>query len=413
MEEYLKIDNIDFITIEEIQLFMLLFADDTVLFSYTENGLQQLLNKLHNYCNIWGISVNIDKSFVMVCKKGNRIENVNLLYDGHKLDAVNKFIYLGITLSQNGTYLQAQKKLSEQALRALFSLNSLFDVMLLDIRDKLKLFDCMISPILNYGSEVWGFHKAQDIERVQLKFLKQILGVRQQSCNAAVYGELARFPLSLFRKIRIIKYWFKVKRYPESLMYKVFNMKSVNGEYINTWTVNLKQLLNELGFAYLFTCDNVTNIQIEAVVRRIYDTYLQQWYTNVRNSDKLQCYVNFKQDFAIEKYLICINSNKLRIRLTRFRCSAHNLNIEEGRYRNINREDRKCNKCNMNVVENEYHFLLVCPHYLDLRTKYIPRYYIHWPNMTKFNNLMSCNNDKILNNIATYLSFATDRRNAA
>lgn len=386
MEDSLSRDCIDTVTIDEIRIFMLLFADDTVLFSYTEQGLQLLLNKLHVYCNTWGITVNIDKSFVMVCQKGNRTENVNLMYDGHKLDVVKKFTYLGVAISQNGTYLQSQKQLSEQALRALYSLNRLFDVISLDIRDKLKLFDAMISPILNYGCEVWGFHRAQDIERVQLKFLKQILSVRQQTCNAAVYGELARFPLSLFRKIRIIRFWYKIKRYPGSLLYKVYSMKNNNGMYINTWTLKVKELLDELGFTFMFDCENVTRL--------------------------LQSYVGFKHDFVIEKYLSCINNNKLRMCLTRFRCSAHCLNIEEGRYRNINREDRKCVHCNMNVVENEYHFLLICPKYRDLRVKYLPRYYCQWPNMTKFNTLLSTDNVKLLNNIATYISFATDRRNA-
>ena len=116
----------------------------------------------------------------------------------------------------------AQKHLSQQALKALFSLSRLFDVVVLDIRDKLKLFDAIISPILNYGSEVWGFHKSPDIERVHLKFLKHILCVRQQTSNAAVYGELARFSMNVLRKIRIVKFWFNIKSNPDSFVYTVY-----------------------------------------------------------------------------------------------------------------------------------------------------------------------------------------------
>ncbi len=53
-----------------------------------------------------------------------------------------------------------------------------------------------------------GFHKSLDIEKVHLKFLKQILSVRQQTSNASVYGELGRFPLFVVRQSCIIKYWF-------------------------------------------------------------------------------------------------------------------------------------------------------------------------------------------------------------
>lgn len=39
------------VTIEELQLFLLLFADGTASFSYSIEGLQNLLNSMQNYCN--------------------------------------------------------------------------------------------------------------------------------------------------------------------------------------------------------------------------------------------------------------------------------------------------------------------------------------------------------------------------
>ena len=78
------------------------------------------------------------------------------------------------------------------------------------IEDKLKLFDALVLPLLNYSCEVWGFHSSQIIEKVHLKFLKQILGVRHQTCNMAVYGELGRVSLIVIRKVRILKFWFKI-----------------------------------------------------------------------------------------------------------------------------------------------------------------------------------------------------------
>lgn len=76
-------------------------------------------------------------------------------------------------LTSDGTFYNAQKVLSEQALRALFTLDSVFDVVPLALSEKLKLFDAMILPILNNGYEVWGFHNAPDIEKAYTRFLKQ------------------------------------------------------------------------------------------------------------------------------------------------------------------------------------------------------------------------------------------------
>ena len=136
-------------------------------------------------------------------------------------------------------------------MRAMFSLNSLFDIVDLEVSEKLKLFDSMISPILHYSACVWGFHKSPDIERVHLKFLKQVLKVRQQTTSAAVYGELGRVPLNVIRKTRILKFWFNIIKYPDTLQYKLFYMKDTRGNLINDWAKNLKNCIDSIGFSYL------------------------------------------------------------------------------------------------------------------------------------------------------------------
>ena len=47
-------------------------------------------------------------------------------------------------------------------------------------------------PILKYGSEVWGFAKANAIERVHMQFRKKVLWVKNSTQNDFVYGERGR-----------------------------------------------------------------------------------------------------------------------------------------------------------------------------------------------------------------------------
>ncbi len=70
----------------------------------------------------------------------------------------------------------------------------------------LDLFDKLIVPILQYGSEVWGFTQAHNIERVQLSFCKNLLGVKQCTQNDFIYGEVGRTTLIVRRHFTIIKY---------------------------------------------------------------------------------------------------------------------------------------------------------------------------------------------------------------
>ncbi|MCG8046600.1 MAG: reverse transcriptase family protein, partial [Candidatus Thiodiazotropha endolucinida] len=405
-------NNGDIITLDELQIFLLMFADNTVLFSYTPQGLQSLLDKLHIYCLKWNITVNIRKTVVLTFKKGSRIENVDIYYNNERLQNVGKFTYLGVTLSANGKVYQAQKSLAEQGMKALFSINGLFDSVNLNVSEKIKIFDAMVSPILSYGSEIWGFHEALDVERVHLKFLKQIIGVRSQTSNNAVYGETGRVPLAVIRKTRILKYWFKIIKNPNSLVFKILQNQIADNSR-DSWASKVQQLMNDLGFSYLWNNTDITNLQLASMIERVYDQHYQKWYEALRTSSKLSTYNTIKTQVGIEKYLSVVNNSRHRSELAKFRCSAHKLAIEEGRFRNVERDQRLCVYCNMSVVENEYHFLLICPFYREIRMKYLPRYYYTWPNLIKFRSLLRTQNTLLLRKLANYLYLAKQKRDEA
>ena len=143
----------------------------------------------------------------------------------------------------------------------------------------------------------------------------------------------------------------------------------------------------------------------------MFDQYFQNWSSKLCSLPKLDSYNIFKKNFVEEKYLSCIESVKYRTALARFRCSAHKLAIEEGRFRNIERNNRFCTKCNLNQIETEYHFLLTCPLYRHLRTEFLPKYFITWPNIKKFELLMNSKNVKTINRLAKFVYFAMKLRN--
>ena len=86
-----------------------------------------------------------------------------------------------------------------------------------------------------------------------------------------------------------------------------------------------------------------------------------------------------------------LSLRRIRIAMTRFRTSSHDLFIEKGRHLNIERNQRTCNMCTGNMIENEFHFLLSCPAYSELRQKYMKRYYCTWPTIRKCTSLMTSN----------------------
>lgn len=56
--------------------------------------------------------------------------------------------------------------------------------------------------VLNYGSEISGFHPGDEIDRVHTKFCNRFLKAKKCTLNFMVYSELGRLPLSVIRKLR-------------------------------------------------------------------------------------------------------------------------------------------------------------------------------------------------------------------
>ena len=98
--------------------------------------------------------------------------------------------------------------------------------------------------------------------------------------------------------------------------------------------------------------------------------------------------------------------------MAKLRLSSHTLNIEIGRHNKIDRQDRKCIRCNSNDIEDEFHFVLVCPDYINLRNAYIPKYYSNRPSVLKFIELVQTNNISLLIKLSIYCIKAFALRNS-
>lgn len=96
----------------------------------------------------------------------------------------------------------------------------------------------------------------------------------------------------------------------------------------------------------------------------------------------------------------------------RLKLSSHRLAIETGRWhkpRPVTRNERKCILCN--TLEDEFHFLLECELYKDLRIRYIKPFFRNRPNIPKMNELLSCEDPSVNRNLAAYTFKAMERRN--
>ena len=396
LENTISIDN-EGIEIYDIFIRLIMYADDMVIFSESESGLQDALNNLHFYCNKWGISVNTKKTKIVVFKKGSSSTfQGQWMYGDHILEVVPYFKYLGLSISGNGSFTYHFRETVKSARRALFGLRKSFnDNPEIYPKMKIDLFNSMVTPILFYGCEVWGFCKADSLDRFYISFLKNVLGVKQSTPNCFVYGELGLYPLIIERKLRILKYWFKILKSEEnSFLRKVYNdllLLSENSPDKVTWVTLFKKMLFENGFGFVWLNQNVENENcfLNMFEQRIKDSYYQEWNSQVNSTSDYRLFKKIKQDFIFEKYLH-MGNNVLRTAITKIRLSSHLFYIERGRWGKpkIEAINRICDTCF--VLEDEYHCLIECPKFVKERQNCLPNNLLKKPSMYEFLIFLSC-----------------------
>ena len=287
-----------------------------------------------------------------------------------------------------------------------------------DLKPKLfcQLFDSFVGSICCYASKIWGFYKSKEIERIHLKFCKRLLNVKISTCNATVYGELGRYPLYVNRYVRIVKYWLKIINSKNIIIQTVF-IQALNdcNKGCNNWVANVKQLLNDYGFSYVFEAANITNSHafVCEFKCRIIDTFKQEWFGDMNRVSTLDMYRMFKTTLEYENYLDLLPKS-LRLYFVKLRASAHPLRIQTGRYsrNNIPREERYCLCCNQRDIEAEFRFICVCSCYRFLRQKFIKRFYFVNPSVVKFHSLLTSTCKFEIFNVCKYVKEALSVRNA-
>ena len=156
-----------------IKLYILLYADDTVIFAENAKELQLALDALSDYCSIWNLKINIDKTKIIRFSK-RRSKKLNVFkLNGEVIEIVDNYVYLGTTIRFNGKFHDAQKKQILQAKKALFAVISKKVNLQLPLDIYLNLFDTIVSPVLLYGSEIWGYENIDNLEIFFRSFLKK------------------------------------------------------------------------------------------------------------------------------------------------------------------------------------------------------------------------------------------------
>ena len=369
---------------DEILIHML-WADDLILMSSTAAGLQKQLDGLLKFCSKYQLIVNTVKTKVMIF--GKRSEDEIFRFNKKEVEICKNYKYLGVVFNEikclRGNMFKDMIEFTrEKALKASFgAMHKLRKFGKPSFKVGIQFFDAYVLPILEYGAEIWGQagREFKQLERIQTKYIKILIGVKFGTTNSAIYAETGRLPYYLRVKIKTLKYFLRLcNARPGSIYKKVFDMlKNLANLGFNNWASGIRKLLEEHNLSHLWENDVVRDSEgiLSQFKIDLHNSFMRKCLEDLHRFPILRTYIKFKNNFGAEAYLENIRDPSIRSIIAKFRLSSHHLAIETGRHKKpkIELQDRLCIYCDQEVIEDECHVLIQCQYYKEERHKFLNR----------------------------------------
>ena len=364
-----EIKSLNFgIPVEGYNLSILLYADDIVLLSETEDDLQCMLDKLHEWCIKWNMKVNETKTNVVHFRLKNQLKTNYVFHLGETiLDVNEKYKYLGIVLNEFADFGICSEVLADSAGRALGAVVAKTRYLKdMGFNTYNVLYNTGVLPVLEYASEIWGYKHYKCTDSIQERAIRYFLGLHRFTPIPALRGEVGWISTQCRRWINMVRFWNRLVEMPENrLTRKLFTWDLAQVDNGQNWSSELQAIFSISQLSHVFERKTVCDLEAFKVKCGNYDT--ENWLTQVCGKPKLRTYVKFKQDMNTEFYATCLLPKYQRSVFAKLRCGILPLKIETGRYNSTALEERICEFCQIGEVEDELHFVCKCTLYDNLR----------------------------------------------
>ena len=161
-----------------------LFADDCALNALTEQDMQATMDKFSAACDNFGLTISTTKTEVMhQPAPGKTYTEPSISVNGQVLKAVDKFTYLGSTLSRA---VHIDEEINSRIAKASSAFgrlrNNVWERRGISLSTKLKVYRAVILTTLLYGSESWTVYSrhARQLNRFHMTCLRRLLRIKWQ-----------------------------------------------------------------------------------------------------------------------------------------------------------------------------------------------------------------------------------------
>lgn len=343
--------------IDDINIRLLLYADDIVIMADKVNTLQNMIQKLETYCQDWNLEVNLSKSEIMVFRiGGRRSSDENWIFHGNEIKVVPTFCYLGMTLTPRMVFKQ---HIDIRNNSAKTSINTTWQSFLskknISVSAKWQLFQAVCRAVQTYGAQVWGHTLFDEVDKLQRYFVKKILCLPSFTPTYILMletnmedGHLYTLDLHM-RYVSRTLFEYDVNRLPHQLSRKLMHKQLL-------WVKSLKQLCQQLNFSWDFenTPHLDWNYKSSQLLEKLRISAKQRYVQSALNTNRFYKNLNLSKGV---NYMIDEKSQTDIMWIFKARCDIIELNATRFETNRPN----LCSLCNLNEVENIQHFIGRCP----------------------------------------------------
>ena len=214
------------------------------------------------------------------------------------------------------------------------------------------MWQSAVTSAILYSCQSWLTADTRAVEKPYMSTLKQLLGVKQTTCNDLTlveYGEGHGKDVIRDKQLKFLRKLLSRNDYQGSYIETLFNLAISKRSPMRIELSARLDMLDSRGPAFT-------------------DKGREATQTRIRTSDstrrKVYCNINRMLSVSPMYSRACLVPEHARIATLGIRLSSHILQIETGRWSRVSREDRLCN---CGEVQMEEHVLLFCPLTRQLR----------------------------------------------
>ena len=391
----------------------LLYADDIVIYCRSPLHFQQTLCHFYEFSKGLGLQINMSKTNIVVFHRSGRKPHksfsgyltpdfnpfdfdrsqINIASSTTRISRVTEYRYLGLVLHETRGLDYSIQPLISAARRATFSLISRCRALCLrDYSSLINLFDTFVRPIALYACEAWlpfllppdrdrrrwYSHSPLDLEKLQVLYLRSVLGVRDSTSIAAIYWETGRLPLTDYAFQQTCRYLARLQSLPSDTPARVAFFASSRlplSKSKFSYFFRLQSLIRAYCGPNLAPLTPSSRVAVDSLLDAAAQSFRDVLLTDLRSKgSKSQFYLSLSSSFGPQPYLIHTRDPYGRTLISRLRLSSHDLAVELSRWQKpapgLRQETSRCVRCPHRLEESEFHFLFECSAYEPFRTRF-------------------------------------------